>query len=264
MSHSAALPLEWGRESVAYFSKQPANRLLVFVHGFGGGASSTWSGAESQLVSDPRTAETDIVFYGYKSLRAQPELSAGKLRTFLHQAASASPDWNVVASKALGQRVTREYTDVLIVAHSLGAPVSRRALLDAISQDAYWADKVRLVLFAPAHLGAFVSKLQKEMPGSIGALVGSIVTVAKLHVLSIDGLEPGSPFLTQLLNDSLTALNDGWGDQVRARQVVFGDEDSVVMTQRFLEDPPPDVWEGYGHCNICRCPKTVPAIASHL
>ncbi|HEV2746380.1 MAG TPA: hypothetical protein VGW34_03670 [Allosphingosinicella sp.] len=264
MSHSTAIPLEWGRETVAYFSKLPARRLMVFVHGFGGGSASTWSGAETQLISDSRTGATDIVFYGYNSLRAQPELSAGKLRAFLRAAASASADWNRVIASALGEPVARVYDDVLIVAHSLGAPVARRAVLDSISEDAPWVDRVRLLLFAPAHMGALLSKLQKELSGTMGGLVASIAALAKLRVLPLDGLEPGSPFLNQLLSDSDKALKKGWADQVRARQVIFGDEEAVVLPQRFLEDPPPEVWEGYGHCEICRCPKTVPAIVSHL
>lgn len=258
------MPLEWGRESVGYFSKQAANRLLVFVHGFGGGASSTWKGAETALVADPRAATTDIVFFGYRSLRTQPVLSAGILRGFLNIAATGSHQWNTVATKSLGQNVARDYKEILIVAHSLGAPVSRRAIIDAIRGNAAWADRVRLVLFAPAHMGAFLSDLQKELRGSVGTLLGSIVTIAKLQVLSLDGLEPGSTFLTQLLDDSATELANGWEDQIKAKQVIFGYEDRVVKPDRFLEDPAADVWDGYGHCSVCRCPETVPAVASHL
>lgn len=264
MSHSAAVPLQWGRESVAYFAKQPADRLLIFVHGFAGGASSTWAGAETALVADAKAAATDIVFYGYRSLRTQPEISASILREFLDEAASGSSDWTKVAGRALGTPVNRSYRDVLIVAHSLGAPVSRRALLDAISEKASWAANARLLLFAPAHNGAFLSKLQTELRGSVGALIGSIVTFAKVGVLSLDGLQPGSPFLTQLLEDSRDALNSGWKKQVRAEQVIFGEDERVVVTTRFLVDPPHSPWVGYGHCGICRCPKTVPAIADHL
>lgn len=264
MSHSAAIPLHWGRESVGYFSKQPATRLLVFVHGFGGGASSTWAGAETALVADPKANATDIVFYGYRSLRTQPEISAAILLEFLDEAASGSPEWNAVGTKALGHAITRSYVDILIVAHSLGAPVSRRAVLDAIIKELPWTSNIRLLLFAPAHMGAYLSRLQKELPGSVGVLIGSIVTFAKVGVLALDGLEPDSPFLRQLLDDSRRALDNGWKNQVRAEQVIFGDSERVVMTQRFLVDPPHQPWVGYGHCGICRCPKTVPTIARHL
>lgn len=264
MNHSAATPLEWGRESIGYFSKQAASRLLVFVHGFGGGASSTWAGAEVALVADPKAAATDIIFYGYRSLRTQPEISAGILREFLDDASAASASWNAIASRAVGASVTRTYDEILIVAHSLGAAVSRRAVLDAISEGSSWASKVRLVLFAPAHNGAYLSKLQTEIPGSVGALIGSLVTFAKVGVLSLDGLQPGSTFLTRLLQDSEQALGQGWEEQVRAQKVIFGEHERVVVPGRFLVDPPARNWAGYGHCGICRCPKTVPAIADHL
>ncbi|WP_272867620.1 hypothetical protein [Sinorhizobium meliloti] len=41
MIHSVAIALPWGTESVGYFAKQPAQQLLVFVHGFGGNALKT-------------------------------------------------------------------------------------------------------------------------------------------------------------------------------------------------------------------------------
>ncbi|AIM01500.1 hypothetical protein [Sinorhizobium meliloti] len=146
-------------------------------------------------------------------------------------------------------------TKVTVIAHSLGAPVSRRALLDAIRNQASWAGKTRLQLFAPAHMGAYLNKVRKEL-GIASRLIASLT--------SLDGLEPGSPFLTQLMEDSSKELANGWDAQVKARQVIFGDGENVVMVQRFLEDPPHTVWPGHGHCSVCRCDKTAPAIASYL
>jgi hypothetical protein len=263
LSHSVAIALPWGQESVGYFAKQPATRLVVFVHGFGGKASGTWAGTETALVADPQVADCDLAYFGYRSLHSQPELSAAVLRQFLDESADASAGWNALASRALGCPVTRSYDDVLVVAHSLGAPVSRRALLDAIDCQAAWASKARLQLFAPAHLGAYLHKLRKEM-GVVSGLISALTGVAGLRIRSLDGLEPGSPFLTQLLEDSRQAYHQGWKPQVEARQVIFGDGEGVVMTQRFLEDPPPTVWPGHGHCSICRCKLTAPAIASQL
>ncbi|MDW9981911.1 hypothetical protein CN187_03015 [Sinorhizobium meliloti] len=154
-------------------------------------------------------------------------------------------------------------TKVTVIAHSLGAPVSRRALLDAIRNQASWAGKTRLQLFAPAHMGAYLNKVRKEL-GIASRLIASLTALTKFGVLLLDGLEPGSPFLTQLMEDSSKELANGWDAQVKARQVIFGDGENVVMVQRFLEDPPHTVWPGHGHCSVCRCDKTAPAIASYL
>src|SRR4029077_16352823 len=56
---------------------------------------------------------------------------------------------------------------VLFVAHSLGAVVLRRALLDcyldaARYDDAHWSRHSSLILFAPAHSGANVLRLIGE------------------------------------------------------------------------------------------------------
>ncbi|WP_234843584.1 hypothetical protein [Sinorhizobium meliloti] len=134
-------------------------------------------------------------------------------------------------------------TKVTVIAHSLGAPVSRRALLDAIRNQASWAGKTRLQLFAPAHMGANLNKVRKEL-GIASRLIASLTALTKFGVLSLDGLEPGSPFLTQLMEDSSKELANGWDAQVKARQVIFGDGENVVMVQRFLEDPPHTVWPG--------------------
>ena len=263
MSHTVAIPLPWGQESVGYFAKDPARRLLVFVHGFGGKASATWAGSEVALITDPRVRACDLAYFGYRSLHAQPEMSAGMLRQFLDEAAGASNEWNALAGRALGNTVVREYDEVLVIAHSLGAPVSRRALIDAIRNQAPWAGKARLQLFAPAHLGAYLQKVRMEL-GVVSGLIASLTAVAKLKILSLDGLEPNSAFLTQLLEDSREELANGWDAQVKARQVIFGDGENVVMAQRFLADPPATVWSGQDHCSICRCELTAPAIAEQL
>ncbi|AEH82549.1 hypothetical protein [Sinorhizobium meliloti] len=112
-------------------------------------------------------------------------------------------------------------TKVTVIAHSLGAPVSRRALLDAIRNQASWAGKTRLQLFAPAHMGAYLNKVRKEL-GIASRLIASLTALTKFGVLSLDGLEPGSPFLTQLMEDSSKELANGWDAQVKARQVFLG------------------------------------------
>ncbi|MDX0196885.1 hypothetical protein GOC06_26085 [Sinorhizobium meliloti] len=77
-------------------------------------------------------------------------------------------------------------TKVTVIAHSLGAPVSRRALLDAIRNQASWAGKTRLQLFAPAHMGAYLNKVRKEL-GIASRLIASLTALTKFGVLLLDG-----------------------------------------------------------------------------
>lgn len=190
-------------------------------------------------------------------------MSEGTLRHFLDEAAGATPSGTRLPAARSVDRLCASMTKVTVIAHSLGAPVSRRALLDAIRNQASWAGKTRVQLFAPAHMGAYLNKVRKEL-GIASRLIASLTALTKFGVLSLDGLEPGSPFLTQLMEDSSKELANGWDAQVKARQVIFGDGENVVMVQRFLEDPPHTVWPGHGHCSVCRCDKTAPAIASYL
>jgi pimeloyl-ACP methyl ester carboxylesterase len=264
MPHSIAIALPWGLESIGYFSKLSARRLLVFVHGFGGSATGTWQGMDNVLTADPSAQNTDIVFFGYSSLRAQPENSAGLLRGFLDDAAGHQRRWKGLLREACPGETARAYDEVLIVAHSLGAPVARRAILDGLKTKAPWASKARLVLFAPAHKGAFLIRLQKQLAGTVGSVVATLLAFAKVRVLSLDALEPGSPFLETLLKDSEREFQKGSEDPIRARQVIFGYNDDVVMTGTFLEDPPADVWDNHGHSSVCRAPETSQTVIGHL
>ncbi|WKL39117.1 hypothetical protein Q1M64_06020 (plasmid) [Sinorhizobium meliloti] len=69
-------------------------------------------------------------------------------------------------------------------------------------------------------MGAYLNKVRKEL-GIASRLIASLTALTKFGVLSLDGLEPGSPFLTQLMEDSSKELANGWDAQVKARQVIF-------------------------------------------
>jgi hypothetical protein len=145
------------------------------------------------------------------------------------------------------------YARITIVAHSLGAVVSRRALLYANDKKRPWRQKVRLAFFAPAHMGSdivglYLGTLAIFIPRAAG--IGSALKIA--YPVLID-LEVGSPTLTQLLADVAQATAKGKKNKfLLAQKVIRGTRDRVVWPLPFGADSVPDVLSGKGHTDICK------------
>src|SRR5262249_20280510 len=141
-------------------------------------------------------------------------------------------------------------------AHSLGAIVTRQALLYALEEKTSWCKVPRLLLFAPAHKGS-----------DIVAMVSSIL--AMIRPLSEKGvaalMELAYPVLKDLNRKSRTwkrlekqclraipsTLKPGDDHPLIALRVILGDTDRIVEPDSFGKDPIPDVLTG-GHTTICK------------
>jgi len=71
----------YGRETVAYWSYNPEQKLIVFVHGFKGAAIATWVDFPGQLTLHRPTQGYDMVFFGYDSVTQNAGESANDLHT---------------------------------------------------------------------------------------------------------------------------------------------------------------------------------------
>lgn len=119
------------------------------------------------LPSDKRFSGHDFIFYGYDALKARIKPSAFFFLRIL-EVLFNSPADAVINPTLLDddQRPAFQYEYVTVVAHSAGAVVARRALLDAQKAGASWLPRVRLVLLAPAHQGASLLPLLGNMMAS--------------------------------------------------------------------------------------------------
>lgn len=262
MGHSLPFSLPWGHGTIIYFAEQPADRFIVFVHGFGGSATKTWKGMEA-LLSHPGAQSADVAFYGYGSLAAPARNSATLFRAFLTAAAEQSPPWTSARFRG-GAVGDRDYRDILIVAHSLGAIVTRRALLDSMKLNLDWVSKTRILLFGPAHMGTRLVKLTTMLRSGIGSFFSDLFVFGRVKVPVLDDLEEGSDFLKELLAESHAAVAGGVDRPIRAEGVIFGERDQVVLTKPFCTDPLSDVWPGEDHCSVCRVPQTIHEVVRHL
>lgn len=220
------------------------------MHGWGSRSIKAWREFDSLLLGHVAARGTDVVFYGYEGVLAHPTASADVLWRFL--GAIATDAGNVALSPV--PRTAQRYDKILIVAHSMGAIVARRALLFALKKRASWAKRVELILFAPAHSGVEATKLALELPG----FFQKAAVVFRLFAPATNALHDDETF-TSLAKDVTKALATTPKPKcLVAKTVVVGSQDAIVtISKRFCEDPfsPDDdyhVVQGKGHVSVCK------------
>lgn len=229
--HNGPFGLEQGVKSIAYYSILRPRNLLVFVHGFGGSAITTWNDFPTILTSDQAFEQSDIIFYGYDSFKSQANNMGLRFYKFLKV-------HNYPQGKSLNNKrgVTANFTydRIILVGHSLGSIVVRRALLNAKVNDEIWVNECKMVLFAPAHRGARIQGLLLEcLPGISKVFAGLGLTIYPIT----DDLRPDSRAILNLISDTEQYINLGTGDFTIAHTVVWAGSEIVVYNERFCNDP---------------------------
>jgi pimeloyl-ACP methyl ester carboxylesterase len=242
-----------GAENVqVLFSANPSRKGILFIHGFGGNGLETWSNFSTLLPEYPKFKGTDLYFYSYDGLRDDMYASAAIFRVLLENLFTQTAGILVPNLPLSAQRSPDfAYDELAIVAHSLGAVIARRALLDATTQHASWAPKTKLVLYAPAHMGANVVGLALEATSLFRflKLFGSFV---RFTSPLIDQLRSDSPHLKQLLDDTIAAIANGNNTHLIAKQVVIASRERIVSNSRFGNDPPAYAIPDTSHITVCK------------
>ena len=143
------------------------------------------------------------------------------------------------------------FDELVIVAHSLGAVIARRALIDATRNGSDWVARTKLVLYAPAHKGANVADLALEVASSF-IFLKWFAAFARFQSPLIDQLKPGSPSLTQLLTDTEMATMNGSNRHLIARKVIIAQYEHIVYNEPFGNDPIPDTIPEASHTSVCK------------
>src|SRR5437016_6694349 len=136
-AHTPPLELAFGSKTATAkvrWSKVPPNGLLMFVHGFKGAALTTWGSLPDQLCANVRLAKFDVIRFGYPSVVQTASESANELQRLLNKLL-LSTDPSDFVNKSIKQYnpgadqrpASWIYKSVVLVGHSLGACVIRRA-----------------------------------------------------------------------------------------------------------------------------------------
>lgn len=245
-NHFPCVSLSDGRTRFIASRHQP-DRCIVFVHGFNGDSMETWEGFDSIALQSHDLKNVDLIFFGYDGVRSNALASASFLFELLDDVFIAGTLLHSVRPTLPG------YEICVLTAHSLGAVVGRWALLQAHRERRTWLDKVRVLLFAPAHCGGVIVQNLSELVGqsTIGKLIGD---AAKTTLPLLEELSPESAVLRSLEQRTRAAVSNGCA-ALRARRVVVAEYENIVSNLPFADDPFPTAIRNATHTSVCKPSK---------
>jgi hypothetical protein len=150
------------------------------------------------------------------------------------------------------------YSRCVVVAHSLGAVVSRWALLRAYSSQRAWLGNIRYLLFAPAHRGGIiVSSLSELLRGNI--IAKALSDAAKVGIPLLNELAADSAML-KVLEEQTKAAVSGGCQALLPNRVVIAEYEDVVSNLPFPGDPYPTAVRDARHTSVCKPDKFLASI----
>lgn len=233
-AHTVLSPFPIGMASQASYALSGARDAIVFVHGYSGAAVKTWIEFPKLLTSGGELKNKDFIFWGYDSVHETTDSCADRFQDLLDALLSRpAGSWR---PNAITARDSSPYRRIVVVAHSMGAVVARRALLLGDETSAPWTSRVRLVLYAPAHHGARLDLADSLLSN----LFGTIWTSAQYRSPAINQLRPKSDYLDDLARDVSAALKKSpKPSHLIALRVIHARQERVLShpEKRFGEDP---------------------------
>jgi len=247
--HHVPVRIPFGEKSEAHWAIAPTGKALIFVHGFGGSAVTTWVQFPSMLEQERACRGSDLIFYGYDGLRTRARPSADKLIRFLDVLFAKPSELVTQSLRTVHRSPSFSYKRIVIVAHSLGAVVSRLALLDAFGKHRDWTTRTNLVLFAPAHGGASILPLASLAMGFLR--LAPVEALARYRFQVLHDLGEDCLTLRNLADQTRKALAKG-GKHLKAKHVVYAGDDKIVNPVDFCDDPTPEFIHGASHTGVCK------------
>ena len=245
------------------WSKKPLQKAIIFIHGFNGGALSTWSDLPA-LIGDYREFDgIDLFFYSYDSLHTQTNNSSLEFFEFIDEVARKHIFMMHDFTKA-NRNVDEifEYNEITIVAHSLGAVITRLALNLAYEKKASWLKSVNMLLFAPAHNGARIIPLLVEL--FYPKIFRPIGILWRYFVVTLHDLEEKSLTLSDLKLRTQDIQKENEARFSKALSVVWAQNERVVFNNRYLEDSLPIQFTGTNHSSVCKSSITTQDFLNEL
>lgn len=241
----------WGKNTFVHWSRKPKGKAVVFIHGFGGDSADTFPDFNSLFRTSAKFKGVDVFFYGYYSRSRTIGSNSSEFSDLLQKLSKDSSSLFSYNSNMQAERRPNA-KNIIIVAHSIGAIIFRRALLDAYKQNLKWVNNCSLILFAPAHNGSSltISKLVdgKGLPG----LLELVSVVIPFFMPVLEEIRAGKPFIQKLETDTLDCINKGKTKFTIARKVVWAATERIVVHQYFGKDPPPITIPNTTHTTVCK------------
>lgn len=236
--------LNEGKNTTAYLSLNQPKGLIVFVHGLAGHATSTWADFDIVVKNFAEFIDYDVIFYGYSSLNSGA--SSNALLFYNNLKKFSTPLDNFLG---IERNTTGGYKNIILVAHSLGAIVVRRALLFANNDNADWLPFCKMFLLAPAHKGSYIQGMITEV---LPQLLKIATIVYKYRHPVINDLEQDSVTIKSLTKDCNRLLRKKIGNFTKSAAVLWSFNDRVVLNEPFCEDITPELEIQKDHMGVCK------------
>lgn len=248
---------------------EQVDTAVVFVHGFLGDVQGTWLNFQEFICAPTAPGESwtncDVFFFSYPSFRQDITESATQLLGLLNHIFPTPPEEMFEFSKHIpilpdimidlrSQRPT--YSNLVLVGHSEGGVVIRRAIDLAYSWQYAPALNSRLALFAPAHRGVKLS-----------GWIGACLAVGRIDAIATPILRTSPAFSEMKDKDLLREIEKHTDDYLKIESakhqtlnalkahVVFGQSEDVVGKGYYTADCYHPAQAGKDHASVCK-PQT--------
>ena len=237
----------YGKKTKALWSYAPKGTLVVFLHGFRGDSLGTWYDFPFLIQDSKLFKGIDVVFYGYDSEHRSVNISADEFGKFVNEITSIPSQ---VFTQSFNMPIFRDlnfrYKKIIIVAHSLGAIICRRAMLEAYNIKQNWINYTGMLLFAPAHSGA------RRLLYMNLSIIDIILFPIRYFTITSDELVYNSPIIEALIKDTEKVIALGKGFFTIAKVVIWAELERVVYNTKFCNDPKAEIYNNKTHTEVCK------------
>ncbi|CAN5167558.1 hypothetical protein BH09ACT9_BH09ACT9_26440 [soil metagenome] len=237
---------------------ETVKRLVVFVHGFNGDGLKTWGQFTKPGAHREWWLESDMLFIDYNSKRDGPLGVALRIRNWIDHFYPKPYAPAMMIDDLPGRAdITTPYEELVLVGHSLGGLIIRRAILDVAmnwDNEGRTQDEWHVLLSATTRLFS---------PASAGFQSGGFLALVEESVFgrwlefylrrspAFKDMQPNSRVLqdTQKWTEEI-ALEPGF-EALRPR-IVWANPDNVVTTLGYRTDGKQDSWDKTTHSKVCK------------
>lgn len=243
--------------SFAMVSKFRPRRLVVFVHGWRGNASTTWGDFVAPPPDRLWWSEADLLFVEYDSVNEHVTAASDRLRAKLEDFYPV-PHLDMLVRDGIQVRndITTPYEELILVGHSLGGLVLRRAMVDSLDEWRMAGYPVAtrpsildgsLRFFSPASAGFSPS-------GALGALNSApmwwVVEMFLNHGSGYKDLQPGGSIIVNTRRRTEAYSHSAEHRRSVAANILWANPEKVVATERYDTDILTRTADGTSHRSV--------------
>jgi pimeloyl-ACP methyl ester carboxylesterase len=242
------------------------SRAVVFVHGWGGSAGTTWNRFQELIDDDTEPdvrswwSAADLYFYGYESRRFSIAEQAAAFLKFLD---SVFPNPSSFFGTPANSKRDLDYAELYLVGHSLGGVVLREGILDrAAIAEAKQRTRTESISLLDASLRLFAPAMHGAKPSGWLGLAYHLLNEIKEVKPWFTALAESQTIVRQLKSDSdkLVRLHDLTEDlasrtsyRALVADVVYGENEHIVERDKFrLDKLPPSPVPRMNHRSLCK------------